>query len=159
MTLYSLDDHKSRHKETRMAKKMGLIKHQKRQHRRGEDRLPGSEVEYCLGMADCPDSKERVIAMGYFSPCHVRRRIDPVWDALYRRLQNPNLKVREAAWHTLDDGGRPNDLALQPILENVAKQETHPKRRQRALDSIRPPKRGARRRIPRVEAALFYGQM
>ena len=44
--------------------------------------------------------------------------------------------MRRAAWHTLDDGGRPNDPQLQPILEKVAKKETDPKLRQRAIDLI-----------------------
>ena len=34
-------------------------------------------------------------------PCHVRQRIDDVWAALYRGLQDVELKVRQAAWHTL----------------------------------------------------------
>ena len=45
-------------------------------------------------------------------------------------------RVRKAAWHTLDDGGNPNDPRLQPLLEKIAKEETDPKLRQRALDLI-----------------------
>ena len=33
---------------------------------------------------------------------HVRTRIDEVWDALYRMMQDDNVRVRKAAWHALE---------------------------------------------------------
>ena len=79
--------------------------------------------------------------MDNLCPCHVRRRIDAVWEALYCGLQDSDINVRRAAWHTLDDGGRPNDPQLQPILEKIAKKETNPKLRQRAIDLIQSARR------------------
>ena len=51
------------------------------------------------------------------------------------------LKCAGQAWHTLDDGGRPNDPQLQPVLERIAKKETDPKLRQRAIDLIQSARR------------------
>lgn len=119
-----------------MARKRAKNKYQKRHHRRGENRLRGDKIDFYLSMAYSDDPEDRIAAMENLCPCHVRRRIDAVWEALYRGLQDPDINVRKAAWHTLDDGGRPNDPQLQPILEKIAKKETDPKLRQRAIDLI-----------------------
>ena len=124
-----------------MAKKRAKNKYQKKHHRRGEDRLRGDKIDLYLSMAYSDLPADREAAMENLCPCHVRRRIDAVWEALYRGLQDPNIRVRRAAWHTLDDGGRPNDPQLQPILEKIAKKETDPKLRQRALDLIQSARR------------------
>ena len=124
-----------------MAKKRAKNKYQKRHHRRGEDRLRGDKIDLYISMAYSDLPADREAAMENLCPCHVRRRIDAVWEALYRGLQDPNIRVRRAAWHTLDDGGRPNDPQLQPILEKIAKKETDPKLRQRALDLIQSARR------------------
>ena len=58
--------------------------------------------------------------------------------------------VRKAAWHTLDDGGNPNDPRLQPLLEKIAKEETDRKLRQRALDLI-----AATRKVEEQKQALL----
>ena len=55
-----------------------------------------------------------------------------------------------AAWHTLDDGGNPDDPRLQPLLEKIAKEETDPKLRQRALDLI-----AATRKVEEQKEALL----
>ena len=119
-----------------MARKRAKNKYQKRHHRRGEDRLRGDKIDLYLLMAYSDDPENRIAAMENLCPCHVRRRIDAVWEALYHGLQDPDIKVRKAAWHTLDDGGRPNDPQLHPILEKIAKKETDPKLRQRAINLI-----------------------
>ena len=124
-----------------MAKKRAKNKYQKRAQRGGEDRLRGDKIDFYLSMAYSDAPEDREAAMENLCPCHVRRRIDAVWEALYRGLQDPDIKVRRAAWHTLDDGGRPNDPQLQPILEKIAKKETDPKLRQRALDLIQSARR------------------
>ena len=117
-------------------KKLGMNKYQRKAHRRGEDRLRGNEVEYYLELAYSPNAEDRVEAMDNLCPCHVRKSIDKVWVALYKGMVDPDVRVRKAAWHTLDDGGNPNDPRLQPLLEKIAKAETDPKLRQRALDLI-----------------------
>ena len=119
-----------------MARKRAKNKYQKRQQRRGEDRLRGDKIDLYLSMAYSDEPEDRIAAMDNLCPCHVRRRIDAVWEALYRGLQDADINVRRAAWHTLDDGGRPNDPQLQPILEKIAKRETDSKLRQRAIDLI-----------------------
>ena len=98
--------------------------------------------------------------MEHLCPCHVRRRIDTVWEALYRGLQDSDLKVRQAAWHTLEDGGRPNDPKLQPICEQIAKKETNPKLRQRAIDLIQSAKQVAdkRKELTGLKAHYFLGK-
>ncbi len=114
----------------------GMNKYQKKAHRRREDRLRGNEVKYYLELAYSSDPDDRVEAMDNLCPCHVRKRIDAVWVALYKGMIDPDLRVRRAAWHTLDDGGNPNDPRLQSLLEKIAKEETDPRLRQRALDLI-----------------------
>ena len=114
----------------------GMNKYQKKSHRRREDRLRGNEVDYYLSLAYSSNPDERVLAMDNLCPCHVRKRIDAVWVALYKGLVDPHLRVRKAAWHTLEDGGNPNDPRLQPLLEKIVKEETDPKLRQQALDLI-----------------------
>ena len=117
-------------------KKFGMNKYQRKAHKRGENRLRGNEVEYYISLAYSSDPDDRLLAMDNLCPCHVRKSIDKVWVALYRGLVDPDLRVRKAAWHTLDDGGNPDDPRLQPLLEKIAKEETDPKLRQRALDLI-----------------------
>ena len=117
-------------------KKLGMNKYQRKAHRRGEDRLRGNEVEYYLELAYSSNADDRVKAMDNLCPCHVRKSIDKVWVALYKGMVDPDVRVRKAAWHTLDDGGNPNDPRLQPLLEKIAKADTDPKLRQRALDLI-----------------------
>ncbi len=120
-----------------MKKKLsGMNKYQKRSHRRREDRLRGNEVEYYLALAYSENPDERVRAMENLCPCHVRKRINKVWVALYKGMVDPDLRVRRAAWHTLEDGGNPNDPRLQPLLEKIVKEETDKKLRKLALDLI-----------------------
>ncbi|MDE0012328.1 MAG: HEAT repeat domain-containing protein [Candidatus Poribacteria bacterium] len=125
-----------KHGIPKQRKMRGMNKYQKNAHRRGEDRLRGDEVEYYLSLAYSSNPDDRVEAMDNLCPCHVRKSIDKVWVALYKGLVDPDLRVRKAAWHTLDDGGNPNDPRLQPLLERITKEETDPKLRQRALDLI-----------------------
>ncbi len=118
-------------------KLIGMNKYQKKAHRRREDRLRGDGVEYYLSLAYSADPDDRALAMENLCPCHVRKRIDAVWVALYKGLVDPDLRVRRAAWHTLDDGGNPNDPRLEPLLHKIVKTETDPILRQRALDLIK----------------------
>ena len=117
-------------------KLFGMNHYQKKSHRRREDRLRGNEIEYYLALAYSEDPDERVIAMDNLCPCHVRKRIDKVWVALFRGLVDSDLRVRRAAWHTLEDGGNPDDPRLEPLLEKIAKEETDPRLRQNALNLI-----------------------
>jgi hypothetical protein len=41
-------------------------------------------------------------------------------------LQDPDVAVRRAAWHTLEDGGRPDDPRLDAILARTLERETDP---------------------------------
>ena len=131
-------------------KKFGMNKYQRKAHKRGEDRLRGDDVEYYLSLAYSPNADDRVEAMDNLCPCHVRKSIEKVWVALYKGLVDPDLRVRKAAWHTLDDGGNPNDPRLQPLLEKITKEETDRKLRQRALDLI-----AATRKVEEQKQALL----
>ena len=94
---------------------------QRRQFQRGARPLRGDE------------------AMQNLCPCHVRKRIDAAWDALYCGLQDSDLKVRQAAWHTLEEnhGGRRDDPKLYPIMVEIAETEVDPKLRQSANSIIK----------------------
>jgi hypothetical protein len=107
-----------------MRKTLGMNKHQKAAHRVGERRVGREEIAELLERSQSEDPEERLVAAQFLCPCHVRRRIPAVWEALYRLLEDPSVEVRRAAWHTLEDGGRPDDPALDAILERTLKTES-----------------------------------
>jgi hypothetical protein len=107
-----------------MRKTLGMNKHQKAAHRVGERRVGREEIAELLERSLSEDPEERLVAAQFLCPCHVRRRIPAVWEALYRLLEDPSVEVRRAAWHTLEDGGRPDDPALDAILERTLKTES-----------------------------------
>ena len=39
-------------------------------------------------------------------------------------MEDPDVRVRRAAWHTLEDGGCPTDPALEPIFDRAVACET-----------------------------------
>ncbi len=82
------------------------------------------QIAELLEMSHSDDPKERLVAAQFLCPCHVRKRIGEVWTALYRMLEDPDLKVRRAAWHTLDDGGRPADPILEEIFARALENES-----------------------------------
>jgi hypothetical protein len=109
-----------------MSKQKGLNKYQKAAFRPGEKRTRSDQIEALLELSCSINPEERQVAAQNLCPCHVRRRIDDVWQALYRMMEDPDVRVRRAAWHTLEDGGRPNDPAFEPILARALATETDP---------------------------------
>lgn len=109
-----------------MPRSLGLNKHQKAAFKVGERRAGRAQIAELLEKAASDDPDARCEAAENLCPCHVRRRIEAVWDALYRMLEDDDVRVRRAAWHTLEDGGRPDDPALDAVLERVAAAETDP---------------------------------
>ena len=98
-------------------RRKGLNRHQKAVFKAGEHRVRGEELDRLIELADSTDLAERLHAAENLCPCHVRKRVEAAWEALYRLMQDPDVRVRRAAWHTLEDGGCPNDPALLPIFE------------------------------------------
>ena len=105
-------------------KKLGLNKYQKRAFRIGEARVNGESIGRLIDLSRSPNPVDRETAARFLCPCHVRRRRQDVWDALYRMLEDPDRRVRKAAWHTLEDGGRPDDPALDSIFERAAQEDS-----------------------------------
>lgn len=103
-----------------MAKKKGslksLNKYQKAAFRKGDHRSRRDDVARYLELAQSTSPLERLEAAENLCPCHVRTHIDEVWQALYRMMEDPDTKVRRAAWHTLEDGGVPDD---DPTLDAI----------------------------------------
>ena len=85
--------------------------------------MRGEEVHRLIEMAYSGDTVERLHAAENLCPCHVRKRVEAAWEALYRLMQDPDVRVRRAAWHTLEDGGCPNDPALLSIFERAVVNE------------------------------------
>jgi hypothetical protein len=102
---------------------------QRRARKLGEQRISGEEIWRLVDLSKSRDPNDRLEAADNLCPCHVRRRVDAVWDALYRLLEDPDVQIRKAAFHTLTDGGDPDDPALDPILERARKTETDRKLR------------------------------
>lgn len=109
-----------------MHKQKGMNKHQKAAFRPGEHRTRAPQIEELLELACSYDPADRQVAAQNLCPCHVRRRLDDVWQALYRMMEDPDVRVRRAAWHTLEDGGRPNDPAFEQILARARMRESDP---------------------------------
>ena len=107
-----------------MAKVKGLNKHQRAAFKEGELRVSGEEIWKLVEMSESDDPKDRLVAAKNLCPCHVRRRIDEVWDALYRMMEDPEVEVRRAAYHTLEDGGKPDDPKLEAIFARALETET-----------------------------------
>ncbi len=102
----------------------GMNKHQKAAHRAGEPRVSKDDIEVLLEWSHSEDAADRLIAATYLCPCHVRHRDEDVWAALYRMMEDPDVRVRRRAWHTLEDGGCPTDPAFEPILKRALKTES-----------------------------------
>ena len=102
----------------------GLNKHQKAQFRPGEHRVRREGVLQYIEMAYSHDADERLEAADNLCPCHVRTRVEAAWEALYRMMEDDDVRVRRAAWHTLEDGGCPDDPRLDALFERAMANET-----------------------------------
>lgn len=102
----------------------GLNKHQRAAFRLAEERVGREDIQELLQMSRSLDPEDRFQAASFLCPCHVRRRIDEVWEALYRMLEDEDTRVRRAAWHTLEDGGKHDDPALDVIIERTLEGDT-----------------------------------
>jgi hypothetical protein len=110
-----------------MRKTFGMNPHQKAVYRpkgKGERRAGREQIAELLEKSSSENADERCEAAENLCPCHVRKRIEPVWEALYRMLEDSDVRVRRAAWHTLEDGGTPEDPALDAIIARVRQSET-----------------------------------
>lgn len=110
-----------------MAKKVGMNKHQKKVYRVGERRVGKEQVGELLVMTHSQDAEERLAAVELLCPCHVRTRIEEVWEAIYRLMEDPDWRVRRQAWHTIEDGGKPSDPAILTRLNQLRQAEADPK--------------------------------
>lgn len=101
----------------------GWNKYQRAAFRAGEERVGREEIWELLQLSESKDPEDRLQAASFLCPCHVRRRVEEVWAALYRMLEDEDVKVRRAAWHTLEDGGKPDDPALDEIIERTLERD------------------------------------
>lgn len=110
-----------------MRKTLGMNKHQKAARRPGEEKVSRAEIEDLLTMSCSVEVEERLTAAKYLCPCHIQARIPAVWEAIFRMMEDPEPKVRYAAWHTWEDGGLPNDPAAFEAMERIYRRERDPK--------------------------------
>ena len=110
-----------------MSQLKGMNKHQKAARRPGEKKVSRTEVAELLELSSSSDAEDRLTAASLLCPCHVRGRLPEVWDALYRMMEDEHPKVRQAAWHTLEDGGLPKDEPTLARLAQIFAQERDPK--------------------------------
>jgi hypothetical protein len=132
-----------------------MNKYQKAAHRPGERRVSHEEIEHLIELSRSDDPQDRETAAQNLCPCHVRRRVKSVWRALYRMLEDPEVRVRRAAWHTLEDGGCPDDPALDEIFDRVSQTETDYQVRRFVKDLIAPRKRRESMEINAAGRSLF----
>lgn len=102
-----------------MPRKKGLNKHQKAAFKPGEHRLRKDEIDYYLELSQSGNVEERLEAAENLCPCHVRKPIPEVNDAVQRMMEDADLHVRRAAWHTLEDGGVPNEPWVFEVYERA----------------------------------------
>lgn len=102
-----------------MPRKKGLNKHQKAAFKPGEHRLRKYEIDYYLALSASDAVEERLEAAENLCPCHVRKPIAEVNDAVQRMMEDEDLRVRRAAWHTLEDGGVPNEPWVFEVYERA----------------------------------------
>ena len=89
-----------------------------------QKRTRTNEIWHYIELSKSDDPSERLEAARNLCPCHVRRRVDEAWDALYRMMEDPDDDVRVAAYHTLEDGGKPDDPELKEIFDRAWENET-----------------------------------
>jgi hypothetical protein len=102
-----------------MRKTFGMNKHQKAAHKKGERQAGKEQVAELLVLAESDDPDDRLVAAENLCPCHVRTHIPAVWEALYRMMEDTDRRVRQAAWHTVEDGGKPSDEEGAARLEAI----------------------------------------
>lgn len=127
-----------------MHKKKGMNKHQKVIYKLGERRTSSAEIAELLELSHSEDPEDRLIAAEHLCPCHVRTRIPTVWEALFRMMEDSDPRVRQAAWHTIEDGGKPSEAEAVAHLERICEAESDPKIRRFAettLDKILGPRK------------------
>lgn len=128
-----------------MSKKtLGMNKHQKAVYKVGERRTSSAEIAELLELACSADAENRLIAAEHLCPCHVRTRIPAVWEALFRMMEDEDRRVRQQAWHTIEDGGKPTEAEDIATLERICAKEVDPKIRRFAegtLDKVLGPRK------------------
>lgn len=102
----------------------GMNKFQKKAHQKGEYRIRREEIPHYLALAESDDPKDRFVAAANLCPCHVRRPIPEIQTALFRLMEDSDPEVRARAWHTLEDGGVPDDPRMEAIFERAREHET-----------------------------------
>lgn len=105
----------------------GMNKHQKAARRPGEKKVSRAEVADLLALSTSDSAEDRLTAASLLCPCHVRGRLPEVWHALYRMMEDEHARVRQAAWHTLEDGGLPKDEPTLTRLGQILAREPDPK--------------------------------
>lgn len=100
-------------------KRKGLNKHQKAAFKAGEHRLRKDDIDYYLALSQSDEVEERLEAAENLCPCHVRKPIPEVNNAVQRMMEDTDLRVRRAAWHTLEDGGVPDEPWVFEVYERA----------------------------------------
>jgi hypothetical protein len=145
-------------------KKTGMNRHQKAVYRVGEKHTSSEEITELLELSRSPEIEDRLIAAEHLCPCHVRTRIPAVWEALFRMMEDSEPRVRQQAWHTIEDGGKPTDEEAITTLERICANETDGKVRRFAeltLDKVLGPRKHqelARLKIAHIEAPKERGK-
>jgi hypothetical protein len=83
-------------------RRKGLNKHQRAAFREGEERIGREEIRALLQLSESKDPADRLQAASLLCPCHVRKRIEEVWAALYRMLKDDDPALDEIIERTLE---------------------------------------------------------
>jgi len=138
-----------------MPETKGMNKYQKAVSRLGEVRVDSNQIKALLQLSCSVEVEDRLTAAEYLCPCHVRTRIPAVWDALFRMMQDADKRVRQQAWHTIEDGGKPTTSEALETVETICSRETDPKVRcfaEHTLDQVL----GSRRKQQDMELRVAH---
>lgn len=101
-------------------------RYQKAAYRPGERRVSRAQAAELVELARSADAEERLVAAKFLCPCHVRGRNEEIWETVLTLMADDDRRVRFAAWHTLEDGGVPNEAGVLEMLEARLDRESDP---------------------------------
>lgn len=88
----------------------------------GGRRVRRNEVEALLALARDPDGRVRARAVQTLCPCHVRTDIPAVWDRIFERAGDEEVRVRRQVLHACGDGSpREREAEAVAVVETLAR--------------------------------------
>ena len=105
-------------------KRYGMNKYQKRAKKVGELRLRREDIPHYLALAESDDPADGTKPLPICVRAMCGIPVPEIQTALFKLMEDPDPNVRARAWHTLEDGGVPDDPRMDEIFERARQNET-----------------------------------